>query len=125
MAGRRLGRGAWIVAAAGLFGLVWAPYARLALAIDGSRSRFDPKTKTFTSDGCERAIGDLERSVPGVGDPQLAATGVSAWVRCLRQLGKDADTARAVSIFFGAHPQARTVPAVAEALQPVSRKESP
>jgi hypothetical protein len=100
-----------------------ASYARLSLAIDRNRGRFDPATKTFQSAACDGTLADFERLVPAVSDPQLAATGASAWVRCLGQLGKSTDVRRATEVFYRAHPAARTVPAVAESLQATPGKE--
>lgn len=100
-----------------------APYARLALAVAESRDRFDPDTKSFRTGGCEQATPELAQAVPKVGDPVVAASGTAAWVRCLRQLGRDAEANRALSLFFKAHPEAREVPAVAQLLGTPARKD--
>jgi hypothetical protein len=89
-----------------------APYARLALAVAQSRNRFDPQTKTFIKHGCERAAEQLARAVREVRDPLLAATGTASWVRCLRELGREQDAKRAISMFFQSYPEARNVPTV-------------
>ncbi len=105
------------------YGLTYlAPYARLALAIAESRDRFDPQTKTFLKDGCERATEQLARAVPEVGDPMLAATGTTSWVRCLRQLGREKEVNSAVSTFWRSHPEAKGVAAVTQSLGSVRQE---
>ena len=93
-----------------------ADYARVTLAIAQSRDRFDPATKTFRNDGCERGVEQLARSVPEVRDPLLAASGTASWVRCLRQLGREQEANAAISRFFQTHPEARHVSSVAQSL---------
>ena len=100
-----------------------AAYARLALATAESRDRFDPQTKTFKKDGCERAADQLARAIPEVGDPVLAATGTATWIRCLKQLGRDGEATQALSVFFSSHPEAKTLPGVAQLLGAPARKD--
>lgn len=98
-----------------------AAYARVGLAIADSRDRFDPSTKTFSKDGCERTLDQLARA-PEISDPSLAAAGTLAWIRCLKQLGRDKEVSTAASMFLRSHPAARTVTAL-EPMFGVTRKE--
>lgn len=98
-----------------------APYARVGLAIADSRDGFDPSTKTFRKDGCARTIDQLARA-PEVPDPSLASAGTAAWIRCLKQLGRDKDVSGAISAFLRSHPAARNVTALDQTLG-VTRKE--
>jgi hypothetical protein len=98
-----------------------APYARVGLAIADSRDRFDPSTKTFRKDGCERTTDQLARA-PEISDPSLASAGTAAWIRCLKQLGRDKEVSGAISTFLRSHPAARKVTTLDQALG-VTRKE--
>ena len=89
-----------------------APYARVMRAVASSRGDFDPETKAFRKDGCDRAIDPLARAIPQIADPLLAISGTTALVRCLREAGREADANQAASTFLRSHPAARDVPAV-------------
>jgi hypothetical protein len=91
-----------------------ASYARLALAVAGSRERFDPETKTFVKAGCEGSVEQLRRALPRVRDPLLAASGTASWIRCLRQLGREGEAEVARSNYLRSHPYARNVPVVSQ-----------
>ena len=98
-----------------------APYARVGLAVFDSRDRFDPSTKAFRKDGCQRGADDLSRA-PEIGDPSLASTGTAAWIRCLRQMGREKEVDGAIATFMKSHPAARSVASVNQMLD-VTRKE--
>jgi hypothetical protein len=91
-----------------------APYAGVGLAIADSRDGFDPYTKTFRKGGCERAVDALARA-PEIADPSLASAGTAAWIRCLRQLGRDKEVNGAISRFLRAHPAAKDVASLDQA----------
>ena len=99
-----------------------APYARLARAVAESHSRFDPKTKTFQTNGCDRATEQLGRAIPQIADPLLATNGTTALVRCLRGSGNYDEANRAASMLLRSHPGAKDVPAVLQ-LRGAARKE--
>lgn len=99
-----------------------APYATLGLAIARSRDSFDPGTKTFRKGDCAGVTEQLARAIPEVKDPMLAATGTAAWVRCLRQLGRESEVDRAIATLFASHPDARNVSSVTRTLRVEARK---
>ncbi len=98
-----------------------ALYARVGLAVFDSRDRFDPSTKAFRKDGCQRAADDLSRA-PEIGDPSLASTGTAAWIRCLRQMGREKEVDGAIATFMKSHPAARNVASVNQMLN-ATRKQ--
>ena len=98
-----------------------APYARLVRAVADSRGGFDPKTKTFRKDECDR-VAELGRAIPQIGDPLLATNGTTALVRCLRDSGQHDAANNAASMLLRSHPGARDVPAVLQ-LRGAARKE--
>ena len=98
-----------------------APYARVGLAVADSHDRFDPATKRFKTNGCERASAQLAHA-PEVRDSSLASAGTAAWIRCLRQSGQDKDVNAAISSFMRSHPAARSVAALDQTFG-VTRKE--
>lgn len=91
-----------------------APYALLATGITRTRTVFDPSTKSFRKPDCPRAVEELQRALPRVGDPLLAAQGTAALSECLEALGRSAAARESVSQYFRAHPRARELPGVAE-----------
>jgi hypothetical protein len=99
-----------------------APYARLALGLALSRQAFDPKLKTFRAPDYPKAVEELTWALPRLKDPILAATGTLALGESLRKCDRPSEAQRAIAAFFETHPQARTIPGVAEKLEELPPK---
>jgi hypothetical protein len=99
-----------------------AAYARLERAVAASHGGFDPQTKTFRKDECDRVVEQLATAIPQVADPLLASRGTTALIRCWRSAGRGAEADKAASSFLRLHPGARDVPAVRQ-MRGAARKE--
>jgi hypothetical protein len=98
-----------------------APYALLATGIARTQTVFDPATKSFRKPDCPRAVEELQKALPRVGDPLLAAQGTAALSECLGALGQPAAARESVSQYFRTHPNAPRLPGVTDLLRPAQK----
>lgn len=101
-----------------------APYARLAMGLAKTRTYFDPATKSFQKPDCPRAVEDLQSALRRLEDPLFAAQGTAALSECLEALGQEGKARQSVFDYYRSHPEARSLPGVADVFQPAKARSS-